>query len=342
MPQNHTPAAPAISLPAIPVFHVGQSFALETTLAVGARGYDLLDRATAGIPTAAIRIGDAISSAWLRRVRHPNLAELNTVAAVVKRPGTYYFNVHYEWGCTSAAKPSGTGQGACLVRVLDWKTPGLGRHIVAACVMGAKGPWVTLTWPGYTGVLQAMAKGRFAAGLNQAPARVVWGRPPLDWLVAKSRILRSTALTAPHLLRQAFEQAASYADAKALLTTTPVAAPVIYTLAGPGPGESCVIERLETEARVLEGPAMSQTANDWQTASWQGRRRPGRGSDERLAAIQNLARAPSFERPFDWLTPPILNDQSRLAIIADPATGRLTAQGYEADGPATAVLHLQI
>lgn len=342
MPQDSSPSIAATALPSIPVFHVGPNFPLETTLAVGTRGYDLLDRATAGIPSAAIRAGDAISRSWLKRTRHPYLAELDAVAAVVARPGTYYFNVHYEWGCTTAAKPAAEGSGMRLVRMLDWRTHGLGRHIVAAHVMGGAGPWVTLTWPGYTGVLQAMAKGRFAAGLNQAPARVVWDRPPLDWLVAKARILRSKALTAPHLLRQAFEQAANYADAKALLTTTPVAAPVIYTLAGPGPGESCVIERLETEARVLEGPAMSQTANDWQTASWQGRRRPGRSSDERLAAMQDLARAPSFERPFGWLTPPILNDESRLAIVADPATGRLTAQGYEADGPATAVLDLQI
>ena len=87
---------------------------------------------------------------------------------------------------------------------------------------------------------------------------------------------------------------------------------------------------------------MAQTANDWQTVGWQGRRMPGRCSDERLAAMRVHAYAPFFERPFEWLTPPILNEESRLAIVADPASGRLMAQGYEADGPATAVLDLTI
>jgi hypothetical protein len=329
------------TLPAIPLLHVGTRFPIETALAIGDRGYDLLDRATVGIPTAAIRVGDFLSRRWLARVRHPYLAEIDEIARLVMRPGTHYFNVHYEWGCTSAAKPvpEGQGEGFRLVRVLDWRTPGLGRHVVAARVAGAAGPWVTLTWPGYTGVLQAMAKGRFAAGLNQAPARIVRDSERLDWWIAKARVWRSRALTPGHLLRQVFEQAASYTEAKERLTTTPVTSPVIYTLAGPGAGEGCVIEREEEAAKVLEASASGiQCTNDWQQIDAIGRRRPGRWSAERLAAMRAIVQAPDFARPFAWLQPPMLNDESRVAIVADPATGRFAAQGYEADGPATAVL----
>jgi hypothetical protein len=343
MPQDSLPALAATSsLPEIPVLHVSENFPLETALAVGeTRGYALLDRATAGIPPHAIRIGDALSRSWLARTDHPRLAEIDGIARQVKRPGTYFFNVHYEWGCTTAAKPAGSG-GNRLVRVLDWRTPGLGTYVVAARVNGVKGPWVTLTWPGYTGVLQAMAKGRFAAAINQAPKRAAHGRVALDWIAARRRVWRSRALTPSHLLRRVFEEAASYAEAKACLTETPVAAPVIYTLAGPAPGEACVIERRELEACVITSSAGAQTSNDWQTEAWHEPRTPGRWSPERLAAMKAVAAAPDFDRPFEWLKPPMLNEESRLAVLADPATGRIAARGYEADGPATAVLDITI
>jgi hypothetical protein len=34
-----------------------------------------------------------------------------------------------------------------------------------------------------------------------------------------------------------------------------------------------------------------------------------------------------------WLRPPVLNPTTRLAFYAEPASGRLVAQGFEADGP---------
>src|SRR5258705_3928936 len=46
---------------------------------------------------------------------------------------------------------------------------GLGRYIIAARIHCDADAWLTLTWPGYTGVLQAISPGRFAAAVNQAP-----------------------------------------------------------------------------------------------------------------------------------------------------------------------------
>jgi hypothetical protein len=42
----------------------------------------------------------------------------------------------------------------------------------------------------------------------------------------------------------------------------------------------------------------------------------------------------------NWLHWPILNHETRLALAADAAQGRLIAQGYEANGPATRPLDL--
>ena len=48
-----------------------------------------------------------------------------------------------------------------------------------------------------------------------------------------------------HLLRDVLETCGSFGEARHRLETTPVARPVIFTLAGCRRGERCVIERTE-------------------------------------------------------------------------------------------------
>ena len=70
------------------------------------------------------------------------------------------------------------------------------------------------------------------------------------------------------------------------------------------------------------------------------RRRPrGQASPERQACL--LDRQAAARADFDWLVPPVLNPTTRLAMMAEPAGGRLVARGFEADGPATEVLRLE-
>jgi hypothetical protein len=45
-----------------------------------------------------------------------------------------------------------------------------------------------------------------------------------------------------------------------------------------------------------------------------------------------------FDANLPWLAAPILNDRTRLVMIADAKRGRIMAQGYEAGGMATAIL----
>jgi hypothetical protein len=320
-------------LPEIPVLHVGTDWPFETLERAFDRVNALLDEGSRRIPTVAIRLADAVSRRWLERWHEPYLAEIERISARIARPGAFFFNVSYEWGCTSSAGPSPDGRSARLMRVLDWPDRGLGRHVIAARVEGDAGCWLTLTWPGYTGVLQAVAPGRFAAALNQAPMDRSVGLYPLDWLVNRLKVWKQPHLTAAHLLRQVFERAGDFAEAKAMLSETPVVLPTIYILAGLKPHQACVIERRPDSAHVIEGAACA--ANAWQAPHWSGRAR-GKDNAERLALLRSVDR--SLDREFEWLRPPVLNRRTRLAFVADAASGSAVAQGYEADGPATAVL----
>lgn len=321
------------ALPVIPLLDVGADWPLEALEHERARVEALLDAGAGRLPAAVIRIADAVSRRWLERHGSPQLAEIDRIAGRPGRPGAHYLNVSYEWGCTTAARPVSCHAPARLARVLDWPDPGLGRHVIAIRVNSPPGRWVSLCWPGYCGVLQAVAPGRFAAALNQAPLEGGTGVYPLDWLAARAQVWRRPHPTASWLLRRVFETASDYAMAKAMLRDEPIAAGAIYSLVGPQPGEGCVIERRPEQAHVVDGPAAA--ANAWQAPGWRGRPR-GDANPERLAAIGQAEL--SLDSTFGWLRPPVLNDTTRLVFVAEPANGAFVAQGWEADGPATAPL----
>ena len=84
------------------------------------------------------------------------------------------------------------------------------------------------------------------------------GRTPVgavDWARERGGVWRTAGLPPAQLLRGAFESCADYDAAKALLAETPLAVPSIFLLSGPGPGQGCVIERLERQAFVRAQPA---------------------------------------------------------------------------------------
>ncbi len=323
-------------LATIPILDVEGAFPLETLVREEARAHALLDSATRHVPRAALRTLDEISRRWLLEGEPAHLAEVEAIARRLQRPGAYFLSVNYEWGCTCRVAPDSERRSARLVRVLDWRTPGLGRNLIATRVKSPAGRFVTLGWPGYTGVLQAVAPGRFAAALNQAPMRKSVGWMPADWAVNRVRIWRSTHRTTPaHLLRHVFEHAAAFAEAKSILTRHPIAAPAIFSIAGTKPGELAVIERQEITAHVHDGPGIA--ANHWQAPGWHGR---PRGNDSAGRACRMATMTPEFDPAFSWLAPPILNDRTRLVMIADATSGRVMVQGFESTGRATAVLDM--
>jgi hypothetical protein len=327
-------------LPVIPVVDTGPGFPLATLAAQEQRAHHLFDSATRGIPVAALRALDDVSRRWMTKWDNAHLAEIDEIAARLGRPGTHFLSVNYEWACTCTAKPSPDGKSARLIRVLDWRTPGLGRNVMAARVEGAAGRYVTLTWPGYTGVIQAMAPGRFSAALNQAPMRFAFGLMPIDWLVGRAKLWKMPHPTASHTLRRVFDAAATFTEAKRMLIDAPIAAPAIFILAGLEPDETCVIERTETSARVFGGAAVA--ANHWQPElpgayEWRGRHR-GINSPGRALMMQDVDA--TLDPGFAWLKSPVLNHHTRLVMVADARAGRLVARGYETDGEATQPLEL--
>jgi hypothetical protein len=161
------------------------------------------------------------------------------------------------------------------------------------------------------------------------------GRFYLDWAVNRARVWRMPHLTPAHLLREVFETAGDFAEAKRMLTEQPISTPAIYALAGVRPAETAIIERSETEARVHEGANV--TANHWQAPGWRGH---ARGQDSAGRARQMHAVTANLDPGFTWLKPPILNDNTRLVMVADAGAARLVAQGFEGLRPATAPLDL--
>jgi hypothetical protein len=283
---------------------------------------------------------DGFARRWLRRSHSPYVADVETIAATLRFPGIWFLNSSYEWGCTTAARDEGGVP--WLARTLDWPFPGLGRHIEVARMRGSAGEFVNVTWPGYAGVLTASAPGRFAAVINQAP---LWRRTRKPWL--RPYDLALNALQAwpvrfcppDHLLREVFETCRDFGEARRRLETVPVARPVIFSLIGCERGERCVIER--TEEAFATRTEDTSSANDWlrRAPPWEARVCTTLlltvSSDE--AAARSRARREALSTwpqsfahaDFAWVTPPILNPFTRVAVEMCAANGALRVVGYE-------------
>lgn len=272
---------------------------------------------------------DGLVAHWLKRSASAYRAELEHVAATLAFPGALTLNMAYLFACTTSADALDAGA-PILRRTLDWPFQGLGRCAEVALQTGPAGDFYNVTWPGAVGVLTAMAPGRFCAAINQAPMRrrtCGLVAKPFDIAVNLRAAFRGEGGWPPdHLLRLAFESCATFEDAVAMLAREPLARPTLFTLTGARPGEMALIERTEDEARILRGPVV--VVNDWQT------RAPGWAA--RMGLAGNMARAKAMRErppggvPFDWVSAPILNRTTRLAVeMSAVGEGSLAARGYE-------------
>ena len=319
-------------LPAIPVIDARSGGPPAAAKAAAPRMQALLRQARRLVSPPLLALADKAARYWLTRTGNPYLGEIDAIAAQAGRPGAYALNTSYEWCCTCGVGDD-PGGGVRLLRVLDWRQPGLGRALIVAWHRGPAGDFANITWPGFVGVVTAMAPGRFAVALNQPPM-MSWGlTPPLDWLIGRIRVWRSRALPPVHLLRQVCETCANYDEARQRLSETELCLPALFTLAGTKSGEGCAIERSPGDAVRRDMPVA--VGNHWISAGRRGRPR-GAQSPER-AAQMNAALAGNGS----WLESPIINRHTRLVATINPARGHLTLQGWEKDGPATAPLTLQ-
>jgi len=327
--------AAARGLPEIPVVDVGTGGPVALFEARRAAAAALLSTGCETYGRLAIALGDRISRRWLARAANPYLGEIDRIAATGDRPGVYTLNLSYEWFCTSGVAPDPEGRGNRMLRTLDWSLDGLGRHAVVARFEGAAGAYYNITWPGFVGVVTAMAPGRFSAALNQAPMARKTPFLALDWAQARLDVWRGRGLPPVHLLRRVFDNCETFAEARAMLCEVPVSLPGFFTLSGVEADEGCVIERFDHRAVVHDSPIA--VANHWLTPGLGGEPRGVDSYERRVLMEAALGRR---HAGFRWLRAPVLNECTRLAVIANAATGRLTVQGFEGGAPATAVRRL--
>jgi len=239
-------------------------------------------------------------------------------------------------GCSTAGiAEAPDGQGMRMIRTLDWPLDRLGRNVVVSRQSGGAGVWFNVTWPGFVGATTALAPGRFAGALNQAPSARHGVALVGDWAARRWNRWRNGRVPPGLLLHQVFDECTSFEEAVRVLTETPISLPAIYTLAGAAPSRGVVIERQETTAQVHQAPVC--VTNHWLTEGLTGRPRSVHSRD-RLDILRG--RMAASADGIAWLAAPILDDATRLVVTANAATGQLTVQEYEDGAPVTSVLRL--
>ena len=93
------------TLPAIPVIELGTAPPVALLEAERPRTEALVEAATRFVPRPALKLADSLSRRWLERAETPYLPEIAAVAEALGRPGGWFLNACYEWGCTSAVGP---------------------------------------------------------------------------------------------------------------------------------------------------------------------------------------------------------------------------------------------
>jgi hypothetical protein len=325
----------------LPFIEAGSGGALALYKALPHETAALVRTALGAHPLLAVAAptADALSRRWLDRQENPYRQEIHEVARRLGRPGAYLLNIVYEWACSTATGPDPDGEGARMVRVLDWGMPGIGRYLALARHETAAGPYVAATWPGYAGVLTAMAPGRFSAAINQAPKQPLVGLPIVDDVGLRLQMLRSKrAIPATHLLRQVFETAADYHAAVAMLSDTGVrlAMPAIFIVSGTRAEHGCIIEARDSRRRVhvaanAEG-WVTGVANAW-LGDWPGTPRlhahvkqpgetPESNNRERRRLVGEMQRGAALEAP-------VLNRHTVMVARMSAARGEIEAEAYD-------------
>jgi hypothetical protein len=327
---------PMSNLPEIPLIDLGARPVGDLVEAAPERFDDLMKLSLSHYGRLALRQGDRATKRWLRRHANPYAGEISDIATRVSHPGAYLLNLSYEWSCTSgvAADPR-EKENSRLLRTLDWPLDGLGRNVIVSRVDADAGPYFNVTWPGFVGVLTAMAPGRFCAAINQPPMRRYTSSCRFDWMVNRVGMWRKTGLPPVHLLRRVFDQCATYDEAKKALCETRLCLPAFISLSGVKAEDGCVVERTENRAAIR--PAPVAVANHWVALDERGMDR-GIDSRGRFEHMQQNQRKAGDN--FDWVKSPILNETTRLAVMACAANGALRVQGWENGQPATAAFSL--
>jgi hypothetical protein len=294
---------------------------------------------------------DYFSHRWLKKTNNPYLKEIEETAKIIGKRGIYTMSMSYEWGCTSgtyAVAPDSV----MLARVMDWPFPLLGDTLVVAHQKGTAGDFHNVTWPGYNGVVQGMAPGRFSAAINQAPKAQTKKNGLRNWIHGRLQVNKKRGvLPPPHALRKAFETAANYDQAKKMLMETPLTMPALFILAGTKEGEGCVIERTAdkafvremTDGRVTVGnlfeSGLKDSGDDWLCIRGDSLKRSAYARSIPAEQIADVKGFPWFTNaPTDSC---LRTYFSRLVLTADAGKGTLQVMGTGGEKPVTKIFRLE-
>ena len=210
---------------------------------------------------------------------------------------------------------------------------------------GSAGDFVNVTWPGYVGTLTASAPGRFAAAINQAP---LWRRTRRPWLRPYDLAVNAFR-TWPH----------------SVLPTRPSAARGVRDLPRFRRGQASARDRTDRASGDLHAHRLrarralrdrahrtsvcharprdiggQRLAAHHDAVGGAGLRQPvadhftGRGGGQqptRGARRLRPGRKPFGHADFAWVTPPVLNPFTRIAVEMCAASGTVRVVGYEVD-----------
>ena len=289
----------------------------------------ILEEAKNQYTVYGLKTGDVLSKSWAKKSNILYRDELEKIADRVGI-GAWMLNFSYEFGCTTAGFNSDSPK---LLRVLDWDLNGLGKTILAVKKNSPAGKWVNLTWAGFVGCVQGIAPGRFSAAINHAPPSDTGMGFHADWIAGKAKIWNNKGMPPTHLLRFAFEECNTFDDALIKLMTTPICAPVFYTIVGCEKDQVALIERLPDHS-VCHRYQSTAIANHWISDL------PGKCHSaetvERLDMMnKHIEQRLDNERPFSWLKYPILNECTRLVFESSPSSNEIIACAYENGEQAT-------
>lgn len=326
---------PLIDIPVIEIAS-GEEPALATFAIERGRADLLLKSAARAYTRPGLVLADWRTKRWARKLHSPYADAVKNLDRQMGQPGAHLLNYSYEWGCTTGVSDDTILGGTTMRRTLDWPFDGLGRALIVTRQRSNAGPYLAATWPGFAGVLTAMAPGRFAAAINQPPFPLPHLGRAAGWLANRVAAGRSRAIPPAHLLRLAFDTCGGFDEAVALVRDTPICLPAIVTIAGTDPGQHLVIERTQNRAFL---PDIAAAANHWAAAGTPKGKPRNPSSRERRAAMTTILGTPP-DWSLGWMREPVLQPDTRLVAMANPHAGRLVVQGWEKTGPATAILDL--
>jgi hypothetical protein len=159
------------TLPAIPVLDLRQQGITALDDDWRTRLLRLRDACLGFLPagTALAGLADPIGRRWLAASGSPYLGDIADLSQQAGVRGVWTLHGAYVFGCAALVDESAAGPR--LRRTLDLPFHGLGHLVDTVRQRGDTGEFYNAIWPGFVGVLSALAPGRFGATINQAPLR---------------------------------------------------------------------------------------------------------------------------------------------------------------------------